>query len=347
MSTSRTVPVRFLRAAVSTAELRGIDLAPWLERLDIDPRLLFDDRSRITPGQATRIIQLLWRRTDDELFGLGTERVPRGTFRLLCLAVLSAPDLGTVLSRWSDFSRVLPGLPDFDVSVGATTTRVKIALDSERDPAHFVTDIALGVNLRLLGWLSGRRLPLELVLLPYATPDDVEDYDGVFGRRVLFDQPVAAYVLSNEALTLPVVKDEAATERWLRESPLDLLAFRDYGTAVGDQVRRILERGLRGDWAIPDEVAQQLTMSTQHLRRVLREEGTSMTQIREELLRDAAIASLVRGEESVADLAERLGFSEPSAFYRAFRRWTGSAPGSYRPTSQRPISRTARRGACA
>lgn len=59
MSTSRTVPVRFLRAAVRTAELRGIDLAPWLERLDIDPRLLFDDRSRITPGQATRIIQLL------------------------------------------------------------------------------------------------------------------------------------------------------------------------------------------------------------------------------------------------------------------------------------------------
>ncbi|RZI79505.1 MAG: helix-turn-helix domain-containing protein, partial [Microbacterium sp.] len=41
--------------------------------------------------------------------------------------------------------------------------------------------------------------------------------------------------------------------------------------------------------------------------------------------------ALVRGDETVAQLAERLGFSEPSAFHRAFRRWTGSSPGAYRP----------------
>jgi AraC-like DNA-binding protein len=67
------------------------------------------------------------------------------------------------------------------------------------------------------------------------------------------------------------------------------------------------------------------------MRRLLREEGTSVTRIREDLLRDAAITSLVRGEETVTQLSERLGFSEPSAFHRAFRRWTGSAPGAYRP----------------
>jgi AraC-like DNA-binding protein len=74
-------------------------------------------------------------------------------------------------------------------------------------------------------------------------------------------------------------------------------------------------------------------MSTQHLRRVLRDEGTSISTLKEELLRDAAIASLVRGDESITALSTRLGFSEPSAFYRAFKRWTGNAPGSYRPGS--------------
>lgn len=60
-----------------------------------------------------------------------------------------------------------------------------------------------------------------------------------------------------------------------------------------------------------------------------------MTQIREELLRDEAIASLVRGEESIEALSNRLGFSEPSAFRRAFRRWTGNPPRAYQHRPER------------
>lgn len=72
-----------------------------------------------------------------------------------------------------------------------------------------------------------------------------------------------------------------------------------------------------------------LSISVPHLRRLLRQEGTSLNQLREEVLRDAAVAGLRRGE-TVEDLSARLGFSEPSAFRRAFKRWTGSTPSSYR-----------------
>lgn len=325
------MPVRFLRAAASTAARRGIDLNAWMDALDIDPGLLVDDRSRITLEQATRLVQDLWRHTDDELLGLGRQPVPRGTFRMFGLAVLSSPDLTTVIDRLGDFSRVLPGFPTFRVEVGATTTRVTMEVQPDEDPSHFFADLGLSLVLRFLGWLAGSRLPVEVVELPYPTPESVEDYDLVFGRRLLFGRPAPAMEFANEVLRLPVMRDEPALEEWLRNSPADLLMVRDYGTTVADQVRRLLERGLRGQWPTPDEIASQLAMSTQHMRRLLREDGTSVTQIREELLRDAAVASLVRGEESVADLSERLGFSEPSAFHRAFRRWTGSAPGAYRP----------------
>ncbi|MCX6398192.1 MAG: AraC family transcriptional regulator [Propionibacteriales bacterium] len=330
-TTIRTIPVRFLRAATSTATLRGVDLAEWMDHLDIDPALLFDDRTRITLDQATKTVQELWRLTGDELVGLGVQPAPRGTFRMICLGVISAPDLGTVLGRFQEFSRVLPSMPTFTISYGETSTQVTYTADPEYDPAHFITDIMMSVALRFFGWLAGRRLPIESVELPYPLPEGAEDYDRVFGSLVTFDRPAAMITFSNEMLTLPVVQDEASLEQWLRDSPADLLMLRDYGTTTADQVRRILERGLRGPWPTPDEAASQLSMSTQNMRRLLRDEGTSVTRIKEDLLRDAAVTALVRGDETVAQLAERLGFSEPSAFHRAFRRWTGSSPGAYRP----------------
>jgi AraC-like DNA-binding protein len=108
------------------------------------------------------------------------------------------------------------------------------------------------------------------------------------------------------------------------------------GGSTTERVRRILERGLGGDWPSSEQVAARLSVSLQHLRRRLREEGTSISRIREQIRRDAAISSLTGGEEPVSDLSARLGFSEPSAFRRAFRRWTGCPPGAYRPGAGPP-----------
>lgn len=115
------------------------------------------------------------------------------------------------------------------------------------------------------------------------------------------------------------------------DAPRDLLARRNVAVTTASQVRSILEGGLRGEWPSSEQVASRLSLSLQHVRRLLREEGTSVRQIRDDILRDAAVVSLLRGQESISDLSERLGFSEPSAFRRAFRRWTGSPPSVYRP----------------
>jgi len=329
----RTIPVRFLRAATSTATLRGVDLQEWMDELGIDPVLLFDDRSRITVEQAARLVRAVWKLTGDELAGLGPEPAPLGTFRMICLGVISSADLGTAMHRFQDFCRIIPSMPSFTIETGPTTTRVVYGIDPDHDPVGFVTDMMMSISVRFFSWMAGTRLPLESVELPHPLPDDAEDYDLVFGSHVTFGRPAPAIEFGNEALTLPVVRTEAELEEWLRNSPSDLLMLRDYGTTVTDQVRRILERGLRGAWPTPDEAAAALSMSTQNMRRLLRDEGTSVTRIKEDLLRDAAVTALVRGDETVAQLAERLGFSEPSAFHRAFRRWTGSAPGAYRPGS--------------
>jgi AraC-like DNA-binding protein len=71
-------------------------------------------------------------------------------------------------------------------------------------------------------------------------------------------------------------------------------------------------------------------MTTATIRRRLHEEGVSYQSIKDQLRRDLAIGYLSHTDRSVMDIALELGFSERSAFHRAFRKWTGAAPGEFR-----------------
>ncbi len=130
------------------------------------------------------------------------------------------------------------------------------------------------------------------------------------------------------------MRSEAELDAFIADSPAGLLVRPAHESTATDQVRRMVELAIRAGRpnAVPsgDDVAARLSISQQTLRRRLAEAGTSLREIRDQVLRDAAIMSLVDGDESIADLAARLGFSEPSAFTRAFRRWTGNPPSAYR-----------------
>jgi AraC-like DNA-binding protein len=96
-------------------------------------------------------------------------------------------------------------------------------------------------------------------------------------------------------------------------------------------VERLIEKRLRTrEPASAEGLARQLSMSEPSLRRKLRAEGTSLREVRDAIRCRIAVSSLGEGAEPIAALSERLGFSEPSAFTRAFRRWTGHPPSFYR-----------------
>jgi len=85
-------------------------------------------------------------------------------------------------------------------------------------------------------------------------------------------------------------------------------------------------RGLPG----LETAASRLAMSTRTLRRRLQEEGTTYQEVLDEVRCDLAKRYLAGDELAVGAVAFLLGFSEPSAFHRAFRRWMGQAPGDFR-----------------
>ncbi|MFD2470165.1 AraC family transcriptional regulator [Amycolatopsis silviterrae] len=301
-------------------ERRNLDVPALLRRLGIRP-----DRTGVTRAQVSALTRELWMRTDDELFALGP-RAPRGLFRLVVRSVAPAPDLRTALHRLEEAAEVLPGMPRVAVRMAAPLVEVEIDVSQLDDPEHVAAELVALVVHRLLGWLTGQRIDLRELRLPWPKPDHAPHYEQFFGRHPQFDADTLTFAFDGKLLPAPVIRGEAELAEFLADQPDVWLATRDYGSTHPDQVRALIEQGTD----VPDDIADRLGISTQHLRRLLRAEHTSIGQIRDAVRRDTAIASLSRGDESIEKLAQRLGFSEASAFRRAFRRWTGQSPGDYR-----------------
>ncbi len=128
----------------------------------------------------------------------------------------------------------------------------------------------------------------------------------------------AELVTSDPALT--AVLDGHAAERQT--------ALEDASGLVGE-LRRAIRVGLQNDDAGIDAVARRVGMTGRSLQRRLKEDGTSFSILREDVRRELADRYLSESF-SVAEVSFLLGFSEPSAFFRAFKRWTGLTPVEHR-----------------
>jgi AraC-like DNA-binding protein len=144
-----------------------------------------------------------------------------------------------------------------------------------------------------------------------------------------FASASSSLLFQRRYLDMPLLQDERTLKHFLERSPADLLARPDEGDSLSSRLRRLLSRDTE-HWPDLESVAQQLHVSPQTLRRHLREEGASFQGLKDQLRRDIAIYHLGRADLSLQQIAEQLGFSEPSAFHRAFKKWTGLTPGAYR-----------------
>ncbi|WP_371541945.1 AraC family transcriptional regulator [Streptomyces sp. NBC_00554] len=336
---ARSVAIHHVRASLRGAERHGADITALLERAAIPPSLLEVPLARVSPQQFARLTKAVWQALDDELQGLGPQPLKVGTFAMMCHAVVHcSPDLRTALDRGGAFYRLFPGGPRFHLEEKPAVetdahdeARVVFDLSAFDDPDHYLAESATVVAHRFAGWLIRQRINLTRVEFSHPAPEHALEYDLLYGAPCSFRAPRTALVFDRAVLDRPVLQDEAALLAFLRRAPGDVLARLDYGSTAAAQVRRLLGQSLPDRMPDPQEVAARLAVSAQTLRRRLAAEGTSFQRIRDQLRRDVAIAALAAGSVSIEDISQQLGFSEPSAFHRAFKRWTGSAPRSYQP----------------
>lgn len=328
----------FVTGMLAGLARHGKDPAPLLAATDID---LAHTASRIPIDRYAALYNRINRELDDEGFGLFAQPMRTGSFEFLCRGCLSAPTLAEALHRASRFLHIV--LPDLTVSIRRAHGRAELVISESRrlaadpeDPGRvFAFEWLLRLLHGLICWLAGRGIGLDSVIFPYRRPPHAADYPLIFTEDSRFAPTVpggtGTLVASFNAnlLDLPVRRDEAALAAFLDGAPgkITTLYRRDREMVI--RVRDMLRAALPATLAL-DAIAGRLHLSPRTLHRRLEEEGSSFRAIKDALRRDLALARLTKTDDSIAQIAADLGYTDPSAFYRAFVEWTGMAPAHYR-----------------
>ncbi|MCK2149586.1 MULTISPECIES: AraC family transcriptional regulator [Marinobacter] len=326
-----TVSRHFVQAALEGAERLGFDTHEMLREAGISPDLLRIEMARVSSDQFSRLMQVLWHRLDDEFMGFGPRRAPSGTFATMCALVIDCPTLEAVYRQAFQFSRLFEPMVTMELKTCDDTVQLVTRMEGEiHDPGYFLRESILVIWHRLGSWLIGQPVELTKAEFAYPRPAHGDEYRHIFHCPLAFDSNRTALTFDKRFLSAPVIRDKSEMRQFLKTSPADLLSRPDESNTFTGRIRALIGRDFSKPLPDFEWIAAELHTSPQTLRRRLKQENTSFQEIKDLLRRDMAIYYLGRPELSINDIASKVGFTEPSTFHRAFKKWTGVTPGAYR-----------------
>ncbi|REE22068.1 AraC family transcriptional regulator [Paraburkholderia sp. BL27I4N3] len=327
-----TISVSMVEEALALARSRGLDALPLAEAAGIAAPMLASPKSRVSSAQYGALWAAIARALDDEFFGQDSHRMKSGSFIAMTQTALTARNGGQALVRAVGFMRLV--LDDLGVQIERDAQRVRLRFVENAGappPAMFAYATYFIVVYGLLCWLVGRRIPLLEARFRCAEPSAAHEYRLMFCDHMSFEQAESYVDLAPAFLELPVIQTTKSVKPFLRDAPGSFIVkYRNPGSLAA-RVRKMLRAMPMAGWPAADQMAERLHVAEATMRRRLKQEGYTYQSIKDDLRRDIAIGELQDTDRTIADIATSVGFAEPSAFHRAFRKWTGMRPTDYRP----------------
>src|SRR5690606_19226296 len=250
-------------------------------------------------------------------------RVARGItprhFGIVGYLCLASANLGEALAHTERYASLVYDVNPLHLSSEGDRLVIRWGTENGR-PGQLVDETGVAAMVQLARDFTGRDWPVSKVCFVNATPEDVGPYTAFFGGDVLFEQPWTELQLPLGYLQQPLRQPDAALLALLDQQAEAMLA-REPVHDSGDPYRSVLIRLLRDGDASLQKLAEAFHVSARTLQRKLAGEGLRYQKLLDDTRRMQAQEYLRDTRLSIADIAGLLGYSEQSAFNRAFRQW--------------------------
>lgn len=325
-------PVLSVQLLTRLAAERGLGLEHCLRDTGIGAAALSDPATEITAGQELQVVRNLLAGLG-QVPGLGLDaglRYHLSSHGIWGFALLSSPTFrgaAELAVRYLDLSYAL-----VRYRLENRGEDLLIVLDDSQLPAdvrQFLVERDLAAWANAAWEMRPGGFPAKSAQFRFARPDYGWRFEKLMGVRPSYGAASNAVLLSARDLDAPLPQANPLLARMCEEQCRQLLARRRVRSGVAGQVR---DRLLRSPSEMPslDAVASELLLAPRSLRRRLEEEGTSFRALVDEVRQTLAEELLLSAHMKLAEIAERLGYTEPAAFISAFKRWKGMSPTAYR-----------------
>ncbi|HEX5629802.1 MAG TPA: AraC family transcriptional regulator [Usitatibacteraceae bacterium] len=322
----------------------GIDPHDLLAEFGLEPAFFEDPENVIPFTTMGRILLRCVERTECEHFGLLVgQHSGVSVLGAVGYLVQSAPDLRTALQKLSAYLHVHDGGAVITLSEDAPLAMLGYAILSDGvEGAEQILDAALAIGFNMLRGLCGPGWQLSGLQFAHARPRNLAPFRMFFGVTPEFDAEQSVLVFEERWLdrALPGADPQLHALMAQRAAELE-------GATPADLVgllRRTLKPLVTSADCSLELVARKMGVHERTLGRRLAAEGTSFRKVREDVRLAAACQLLEYTERPAPPVAEILGYSDATAFSRAFRRWSGMAPSKWRASRVRAPASARHRG---
>ncbi len=324
---------------------KGLDIDQIAQRCNITPELLQTSQARYPHAAQRNFWQVVEEISGDPLIGLHlAELMSLHKGQVWEYLFLSSPTFGDGLQRALNYQRLVSDASRWELSREGDSARLDFHFSggSMAELRHFVEASALYL-IRYFRALTQDRFAPSCVTFGHKAAAAPQDYTEVLACEVKFSEPATALYFNADVLELPSSRAEPELLRLHEQLANERLARLQKQDIVVD-VRTAIAETLEQGQPELNEVAERLGLNTRVLRARLTEADTSFNQVLADYRCYLAKRLLSRTDESISDIVYLTGFSEPSTFYRAFKRWTDMTPVEYRDFKRAQLQSQAAKG---
>jgi len=326
-----TASNRYISQYYRLAMDKGLDADALLTQAGLSEDIIDNPEERVDAEKLAAVLVGIWDALNDETASLSSSPIPRGSFYMMGKLTIHEQNLGKALEQARRFYGMVTGA--FTMYIQVDGDRVHFSCDMhypEMDKDHLFAEINLMSWHRYSSWLIAENIPLSEVYFSYPEPAEVSEYSYLFPGKHVFNASCMGFSFHRKYLDRECVQNAASLKTFMRECPVSLFLQPKTDFSLSGELQQILKRGVKDGFPTIEAAAEQLHMTKRTLTRKLKDEGTSFQKIKDIIRRDRAIYYLTRQSLSVGKVAEKVGFSDPAVFARAFRLWTGLSPRDYR-----------------
>lgn len=265
----------------------------------------------------------------DESCGLLPKPLKPGSFALLCQSCIDCKTLGHFLRRRIKFLDLISDDIVVNLNIEDDIARYTVAArDANKPLSQHIIIIILVLAYKIGSWSIRERLPLASVSVASPEGKRAKDYDNLVDHAIRYDQPKNQLSFPAHYLDRPILQDAESMTAFLKAPAYYLMSEYGIRQSLAYEIKKLLQAKTAQEFPDVDTIASHFNCSVATLRRRLQDEATNYQKIKDEVRLSFSLAVLMR-EGNVKAAAYAAGFSEPTSFFRAFKRWTGTTPKAY------------------